>query len=82
MDSSNKPAEWVSLAPLPTVPGWYAIAYSWDADEGVFVGSAQWGRGEACWDVDLPVIAWAGPFADERAAEVWADLHDVWAWRA
>ena len=78
MGSSKKSVDWTFLGD-PVARGWYAIAYAWDTAEGIFVGSAQWGRGAACWDVDLPVIAYAGPFDDERAAEAWTDLHDDWA---
>lgn len=59
----------------PTVPGWYATTYCWDAQEGMFPGADEW-DGEK-WRSGFPVIGYAGPFEDEKTAKTWADAHDV-----
>ena len=59
---------------LPPQPGWYATLHCWDSTEGVFPQATEW-LGDR-WAESFPFVAWQGPFADEEAAERWADEHD------
>lgn len=62
------PAVWEFSGEAPTEPGWYAIVYCWELEEGSWTGVARWnGR----WLKDLPITGYAGPFADQQAAQAW-----------
>lgn len=54
----------------PPVPGWYAVLYCWEPQEGVFTDAAYW-NGQV-WSQSLPIGGYAGPFADEAEARAWA----------
>lgn len=66
--------DWEYHDDTPPQPGWYATLYGWDIEEGSFPKATEW-LGDR-WDGSLPFFAWQGPFADEEAAERWADEHD------
>lgn len=61
---------------VPAGPGWYAVNFSWDIEEGVFVGASRWEG--AKWDDDRPHVASTSSttFATKREAEVWARAND------
>lgn len=72
-------AELVSEEPwtyegAPSVSGWYAARWSWDAQEGVHCGACYW-TGSA-WAENFPVVAWHGPLQDSAAAYKYADDND------
>lgn len=58
----------------PAVAGWYAIQYSWDAQEGVHVGADYW-TGDN-WYTSLPTVAFHGPHESMRAADKYARDND------
>lgn len=74
------PAALVRWQPLPRdlkalPPGWYAILYSWEPNEGVFPGAAHWNG--VAWSKDLPTVQISGRyFADEASANKWAEYND------
>lgn len=58
----------------PSLSGWYAARWSWDAQEGVHCGACYW-TGSA-WAENFPVVAWHGPLQDSAAAYKYADDND------
>ena len=59
----------------PSKPGWYAIEYSWDSDEGTFAGYDYWDGKE--WQDALPVVRTSiEPFPDMESAKKWAREND------
>lgn len=61
--------------PTTPDPGWYAVLYAWDADEGIFCRSAYWDGQD--WEIDRPIYAYAGPFLIEETAHQWAAKRDA-----
>lgn len=59
--------------PAKALKGWYAVHYSWDEQEGSFVGYTDFSRGE--WGKPLPIEV-AGPFSSKQKAVEWAERHD------
>lgn len=71
LDASDKP---------PTEPGWYAVLWCFDPDEGYFPAGFYW-DGERWYDgekVRVPPVAMRSPqsFAEEEDATDWAREHD------
>lgn len=66
--------------PETTEPGWYAILYCWEIDEGFFTGAGYWDGKRWQWPHDNPseppVVNHAGPFENKQAAEGWAEEND------
>lgn len=60
--------------PKPSAPGWYAIIFCWEREEGVFCDAASWDG--AAWSQDLPICGFHGPHESETAAAAWSDAHD------
>jgi hypothetical protein len=66
------------------IPGWYAAQWSWEPDEGIFVGGLWWsgevwltGPDECQPSVGLPVaVASAHGFASKDEAALWADENE------
>lgn len=58
----------------PAEDGWYAVHYSWDANEGSFVGAIRLEGGQ--WTSRYPLLDWTGPFRSEQEADDWARAND------
>ena len=58
----------------PKVAGWYAIAYCYDEEEGIYNSAAYWDKE---WRTTLPVCASAGPFPDRAEAREWSYANDM-----
>jgi len=54
----------------PKTPGWYAVLYCWEIQEGVFNQASYWNDG---WDEKLPIGFWWGPFDTAQEAEEYAE---------
>ena len=54
----------------PTKPGYYAVLYMWDINEGIFDNAYYWDGKE--WNCDLPICNYWGPFESEEEAEEYA----------
>lgn len=50
----------------PQAAGMYAVRYCYEMDEGVLSGVALWNGRD--WYPAVPVVAFAGPFANSAAA--------------
>ena len=70
--------DWVNIDGAPEQEGWYAIHYSWDAEEGSFVDTNYFNGGE--WVESYPIIQFAWPFSTKEDAADWADKHDYITW--
>ena len=59
-------------------PGYYAIMYVWDPQEGAFPGCVKWDGDKQITDEihGYPVTSWAGPFPTAAEALSWAESHD------
>jgi hypothetical protein len=75
-----EPSDW-TWSDKPAALGWHATLYGWE-DDGTWPGAFRWDGSR--WQDDVwrwpgdgpPVIAYAGPFADEQSATDWATAHD------
>lgn len=57
-------------------PGWYAILYSWDSQEGTFPGAARHDGVDWIWDSTAMIVGYAGPFVADLVAMQWAKDND------
>tara|TARA_R110000803_G_scaffold210685_3_gene283221 strand:+ start:9205 stop:9423 length:219 start_codon:yes stop_codon:yes gene_type:complete len=59
----------------PTLQGFYATHYSWDALEGSFCYSNYFDSKD--WRDDRPMFQFAGPFDTEEKADSWCEENDI-----